>query len=151
LRSAIFCLRQFASVAGALPALGFGVLRVGLCPVGPKQKAALSDGLFHHQRQRAHLVAALRFAGALLFAGVFARAAWAAVFRFAGVLLFAGVFACAAWAAVFRFAGALLFAGVFVCAALAAFFVVFAIVITSIVLLKLKVRIDVNHNEWLFG
>jgi hypothetical protein len=81
----------------------------------------------------------------LLFAG---GAALAAAFRFAVVLLFADVFAGAALVAAFRFAVVLLFAGIFACAA---FLVVFAIVITSIPLLNVTVRIDVNHDEWLFG
>jgi hypothetical protein len=97
------------------------------------------------------LAAAFRFAGVLLFAGVFACAALAAAFRFAGVLLFAGVFARAALAAALGFAGVSLFAGVFACAALAAFFVDFAIVITSILSVKATVRIDVNYKKWLIG
>jgi hypothetical protein len=116
-----------------------------------KKKAVLWNGLFHTEGGRAHLPAAFRFAGALVFAGIFAWAAVAAAFRFAGALVFAGIFAWAAVAAAFRFAGALVFAGVFacaaataafcfagavrfadvfVCAALAAFFVVFAILFT---------------------
>jgi hypothetical protein len=107
---------------------------------------------------RAHL-AVFRVAGVLRFAGVFALAAFAgclAVFPaapFAGVLRFAGVFALAAFAgcsAVFSagpFAGVLRFAGVLALAAFAGFFVVFAILITSIRLLNVRMRIDVNHKQ----
>ena len=103
------------------------VSRVNVWPAVPNKKGRPFRRPLPSPRQRAYLAAAFRFAGVLLFAGVFAGAALAAAFRFASVLLFAGIFA------------------------LAAFFVVFAIVITSIPLLNVTVRIDVNHNEWLFG
>jgi hypothetical protein len=76
-----------------------------------------------------------------------------AVFGVAGVLRFAGVLVLAAFAgclAVFAFgpfAGVLRFVNVLALAAFAGLFVVFAILITSIRLLNVRMRIDVNHKE----
>ncbi len=112
---------------------------------------------------RAHS-AAFRVAGLLRFAGVFALAAFAgclAAFSFAlfadallaGVLRFADVLALAAFAGCLedfsagRFAGVLRFTDVLALAAFADFFVVFAILITSIRSLNVRMQIDVNHKE----